>query len=166
MQLDFGEYKFAEDKKAYIFAAILSNSRYKYSAVQNKPFTALDVILHLLECFEYYGGLPDEIIIDQDRTMVVSENHGDIIFTKQFKYFQEEMGLSIHVCRAADPESKGKVENLVKFIKSSFFSARTFTNFEEIKVSLSGWLVRTANGRISQTHYRFLQSHLKMRKNT
>ena len=82
--------------------------------------------------------------------MVVSENHGDIILTKQFAYFQEEMGFNMRVCRAADPESKGKVENLVKFVKSNFFSARTFETFEELQERLSSWLERKANGSISQ----------------
>jgi len=150
MQLDFGEYEYMPKEKAYIFAALLSNSRKKFVAVQQKPFTAMSVILLLLDCFEYYGGIPEELVIDQDRTMVVSENHGDIIFTKQFKYFQEEMGFKMHVCRGADPESKGKVENLVKFVKSSFFSARIFESFEEMQKRLSKWLKHRANGRISQ----------------
>ena len=37
----------------------------------------------------------------------------------------------MRVCKKTDPESKGKVENLVGFVKSSFFSARTFESFEE-----------------------------------
>ena len=150
MQLDFGEYEYRSKEKTYIFAALLSNSRKKFVAVQKKPFTAMDVILLLLDCFEYFEGIPEELVIDQDRTMVVSENHGDIIYTKQFKYFQEEMGFKMHVCRGADPESKGKVENLVKFVKSSFFSARIFDNFEEMRERLGEWLEGRANGRISQ----------------
>jgi len=58
--------------------------------------------------------------------MVVSENAGEIIFTKQFQSFVQEQELQMWVCRKADPQSKGKVENLIKFVKTSFFSARCF----------------------------------------
>jgi len=149
LQIDFGEYRTKSGLKLYIFAAVLSASRYKYCALQDRPFTTLDLIRHLLDCFEYIGGIPEEIVIDQDKVMVVSENRGDIIYTKDFKQFIEEMGLKMYVCRKNDPESKGKIENLIKFIKRNFLSVRDFENIEEAKERLSKWLNRRANGKIS-----------------
>ena len=149
LQIDFGEYRTKSGLKLYIFAAVLSASRYKYCALQDRPFTTLDLIRHLLDCFEYIGGIPEEIVIDQDKVMVVSENRGDIIYTKDFKQFIEEMDLKMYVCRKSDPESKGKIENLIKFIKRNFLSIRDFENIEEAKERLSRWLNRRANGKIS-----------------
>ena len=97
MQLDFGEYTQSNGLKLYIFAGILSASRYKYVKLQERPFKTIDVILHLLDCFDYYGGMPEEIVIDQDKLMVVSENHGDIIYTKAFGSFKVEMGFNMYV---------------------------------------------------------------------
>ena len=108
LQLDFGQYTDRKGRKYYIFAAVLSASRYKYAALQERPFRTEDLIGHLLDCFGYLGGVPQELVIDQDCTMVVSENSGDIIYTKDFQYFIEEMDLKMYVCRGADPESKGK----------------------------------------------------------
>ena len=85
LQIDFGEYKMKSGLKLYIFAAVLSSSRYKYVSFQTNPFKTTCLINHLIECFEYMGGMPEELVIDQDSIMVVSENHGDIIFTKDFK---------------------------------------------------------------------------------
>ena len=150
MQVDFGVEKDSYEKPVYIFAALLSHSRYRYVAVQERPFTTIDVILHLLDCFIAFGGKPQEMVIDQDAVLVVSENGGDIIYTHAFRAFIEEQQLSMRVCRKADPESKGKVENLVGFVKSSFFSARTFSSFEQIPAALSQWLRRRANGQITQ----------------
>jgi hypothetical protein len=82
--------------------------------------------------------------------MVVSENHGDIIYTRDFSYFIQEMNLQMYVCRKADPETKGKVENTVGFVKSNHLSVRDFESVEEAQQSLSGWLKRRANGKISQ----------------
>jgi len=150
LQVDFGEYTTKSGLKLYIFAAILSSSRYRYVSFQDRPFTTMDVIQHLLNCFEYMGGIPEELVIDQDKVMVVSENHGDIIYTKDFSYFIQEMGLKMWVCKKADPESKGRVENLVKYVKYNFLSTRDFKTVKEAQESLQGWLIRRANGKISQ----------------
>jgi len=149
LQIDFGEYRTQKGLKLYIFAAVLSASRYKYCALQDRPFTTLDLIHHLLDCFDYLGGIPQELVIDQDKVMVVSENRGDIIYTRDFKQFTEEMNLKMYVCRKSDPESKGKIENVIKFIKRNFLRIRDFENIEEAKERLFEWLNRRANGKIS-----------------
>ena len=150
LQLDFGEYRMPSGLGLYIFAAVLSASRYKYVAFQGKPFTTIDLIGHLLDCFGYIGGIPEELVIDQDSVMVVSENHGDIIYTQNFGYLIEEMGLKMYVCRKKDPETKGKIENLVGYVKQNFLSTRDFPVIEEAQERLAAWLVRRANGKISQ----------------
>jgi transposase len=150
LQIDFGEYKMRGGLKLYIFASVLSASRYKYCAYQDKPFTTEDLICHLLNCFDYLGGIPLELVIDQDSVMVVAENHGDIIYTRDFSYFVQEMNLQMYVCRKADPETKGKVENTVGFVKSNHLSVRDFESVEQAQQSVSRWLKRRANGKISQ----------------
>lgn len=150
LQIDFGVYKMKSGLKIYIFAAVLSSSRYKYIAFQDKPFKTKCLITHLLNCFDYMEGIPKELVIDQDSIMVVSENHGDIIYTKDFSAFKEEMTLKIYACRKSDPETKGKIENVIKYVKYNFLSIRNFDVIEEAQNSLSQWLVRRANGKLSQ----------------
>ena len=150
LQVDFGEYRTRSRCLLYIFAAVLSASRYKYVVFQERPFTTLDVILHLLGCFDFLGGMVEELVIDQDSVMVVAENHGDIIYTNEFRAFIEEMGLAMYVCRKADPESKGKIENVIKFVKYNFLASRDFEGVAEANRSLEKWLKRRANGKLSQ----------------
>jgi transposase len=150
MQADFGRYRCRSGLVFYIFAALLSASRYKYVVFQGQPFRTLDVIRHLLDSFDYFGGRPAELVIDQDQLMVVSENAGDIIYTADFKDFIDEQELRLYVCRRADPETKGKVENLVKFVKGNFLATRDFEVVEEANAGVQEWLPRRANGKISQ----------------
>jgi hypothetical protein len=89
-------------------------------------------------------------VIDQDSLMVVSENAGDIIYTDDFKLFIEEQDICMYVCRKADPETKGKIENVIKYVKYNFFNTRDFLNIEEANKSVFKWLKRRANGKISQ----------------
>jgi len=150
MQIDFGVYKTRSGLKLYIFAAVLSASRYKYIGLQDTPFTTIDLINHLLDCFDYIGGIPEELVIDQDSIIVVSENYGDIIYTKKFASFIEEMKLKMYVCRKSDPESKGKIENVIRYVKYNFFQIRDFNLIEDAIDSLYKWLKRRGNGKISQ----------------
>ena len=150
MQLDFGEYKMGSGLKLYIFGLVLSGSRYKYIAFQDRPFKTIDVIEHLLDGFDYFGGYARQLVIDQDSLMVVNENYGEIVYTKQFSSFIEEMGIKMYVCRKADPESKGKIENVIKYVKYNFLSVRDFETVDEANESLGKWLKRRANGKVSQ----------------
>jgi len=150
MQLDFGQYTCRSGLKLFIFAAVLSASRYKYVIFQDHPFKTKEVIDHLLNCFDYFGGVPEEMVIDQDNLLVVSENAGDIIYTGDFRYFIEEQDIRMYVCRASDPETKGKIENVIKYVKYNFFNTRDFLNIVEANESVFKWLKRRANGKISQ----------------
>lgn len=147
-QIDFGQ-ETTNIGKVHFAVVILARSRYRYVAAQERPFTTGDVIGHLLDAFEYFGGVPEELVLDQDRTMLVAENLGDLATTQAFADFVAEQGVRLWACRAADPESKGKVENSVKFVKTNFFSSRTFADFGALESDLRRWLLR-ANGRISQ----------------
>lgn len=150
MQVDFGEQRIDGGKRAYIYAAVLAASRARYVAVQDHPFRTVEVIRHTLDAFRYFGGRAKTLVIDQDRLMTVSENGGEIRHTAEFEHFIREQDLRVWLCRKADPQSKGKVENLVKFVKTSFFSARGFTSVDEILEPLTTWLTRRANGKIHQ----------------
>jgi len=150
LQIDFGEYRTKRGWKLYIFGAVLSASRYKYVAFQDHPFRTIEVIHHLLDCFDYLGGMPEELVIDQDSVLVVSENYGNIVYTQQFSQFIDEMELKMYVCRKSDPESKGKIENVIKFVKYNFLQVRDFDSLEQAQESLTKWLKRRGNGKISQ----------------
>jgi len=150
LQVDFGEQPLSGGGRAYIYAAVLAASRVRYVAVQDHPFRTVEVIRHTLAAFRYVGGRARTVVIDQDRLMTVSENAGEIRHTAEFEQFIREQDLRVWLCRKADPQSKGKVENLVKFVKTSFFSARRFESVEEIHQPLAAWLTRRANGKIHQ----------------
>ena len=51
--------------------------------------------------------------------MVVSENGGDIVHTYEFERCKNRYGLTVWLCRKADPESKGMVESGVKFVSTT-----------------------------------------------
>ncbi len=109
------------------------------------PFTTETVIAAHEKAFEFIKGLPREIVYDQDRLFLVSENLGDIILTGEFRPYVKERGFKTWFCRKADPESKGKVENVVKYVKQNFLYNRPFRDLETLNDEAIDWLFRTAN---------------------
>ncbi len=148
-QVDFGEYIMRSSTgsrvKVFFFILVLSRSRYKYVWFTDRYFTSeLAIEAHEL-AFAFIGGVPDEIVYDQDKVFIVSENSGDIILTTLFRNYTRHQSFTLHFCRKADPQSKGKVENVVKFVKQNFLYNRTFYNIETLNDDALGWLGRTAN---------------------
>lgn len=137
--------------KIYIFAMVLSASRYKYVFFQNDPFNADSFVKAHDKAFRFFGGRPSEIVYDQDRVMVVSENSGDIIYTEKFDNYRNYAGFAIHLCRGNDPESKGKVEAVIKYVKGNFLSCRVYHGIAKLNSDGLGWLDRTGNGLVHET---------------
>ncbi|MBI9100743.1 MAG: IS21 family transposase [Spirochaetaceae bacterium] len=151
-QVDFGEYNMRghgkSRKKVCFFAMVLSRSRMKYICFLDRHFTAKDVCIAHEKSFEYFEGIPQTIVYDQDRTIVVDENIGNIILTSDFRNYTKSRSFKRHFCRKADPESKGKVENVVGYVKKNFLYNRKFFDLDTLNDQAIAWLERTANKNI------------------
>jgi len=148
-QVDFGEYNLRDASgkraKVWFFVMVLSRSRFKYVWFSEHPFTSELAILAHEKAFGCFDGIPDEIVYDQDKVFIVDENIGDLILTAAFKAYTKDRSFQLHFCRKADPESKGKIENTVKYVKQNFLYNRPFYTIETLNDDVQGWLGRTAN---------------------
>lgn len=155
IQVDWGEITVKntekKDIKLYFITFVLSHSRFKYVEWLDRPFTTKDTIRCHEKAFQYFGGMPEEIVYDQDHLITVSENAGDIILTGDFQAYKQERGFRIYLCRRADPQSKGKVENVVKYVKINFAKNRVFPNSESWNEKCLAWLERTGNYNVHNT---------------
>jgi len=154
-QADFGQYflRSSEEsrKKIHFFVMMLSRSRMKFVRFSAVPFTSLTTIDAHEEAFRFFAGIPKEVVYDQDRLLLVDENLGDLLLTQDFKNYVFEQEFHLHFCRKSDPQSKGKVENVVKFVKNNFLYGRSFYDIETLQAQVIGWLERTGNGMIHST---------------
>jgi transposase len=148
-QVDFGEYNMRQSdggrKKVRFFAMVLSRSRMKYIWFLDKPFTAQSVCDAHEHTFAFFGGIPKTIVYDQDRTIIVDENIGEIILTATFKQYIRSRNFKLHFCRKSDPESKGKIENVIGYVKKNFLYNRGYYDIETLNTEALAWLGRTAN---------------------
>lgn len=149
-QVDFGEHWMRSDQgmqKVYFMVMVLSRSRYKHVYFQSRPFTAKDAITAHKHSFNFIEGVPRKIIYDQDKVFVVNENLGDVVLTQAFKRYVESESFECVFCRKADPQTKGKVENVVKYVKYNFLRGRHYYSDKRLNDEVIGWLQRTANGK-------------------
>jgi transposase len=148
-QVDFGEYSLRNGQgrriKIYFFVLVLSRSRYKFVHFSRERFTADTAIDAHERAFAFLEGMPLLVVYDQDRVFLVDENSGDLLLTEAFKNYRQLRGFKLHFCRKSDPESKGKVENSVRYIKQNFLYNRVFTDIDLLNSEAQAWLARTAN---------------------
>ena len=95
----------------------------------------------MLNAFLYFGGVPKEVLTDNMKTVVAGREAGKVIWNTQFSDFAVEMGFLPKVCRVRKPQTKGKVERLVRYVKENFFPGRKFTDLEDLNRQAQLWCV-------------------------
>jgi len=83
--------------------------------------------------------------------MAISENAGDLLYTQVFENYREYAGFSVFLCRGNDPQSKGKIESTVKYVKGNFLACRIYTGISNLNSEALAWLDRCANAKIHDT---------------
>lgn len=148
-QVDMGEISLqtinGRHKKIYCFGMVMTHSRHKFILWQEKPFTTDTFVQAHIKAFRFFGGRPQEMVYDQDKILAVSENGGDIIYTEGFQSYVNEVKFDIFLCHGADPESKGLIENVIKYAKHGFAKHRIFKDIDRFNEECIAWLKRTGN---------------------
>lgn len=156
-QIDFGQYNMTNSdkqrKKVHFFSLVLARSRYKYVFFSEHPFTAATAIAAHEQAFRFIGGYPQQVVYDQDRVLLTDENKGNLILTDTFRSYHSTRPFLLHFCRKRDPESKGKIENVIKYIKYNFLRGRIYFDIHVLNGQAIEWLERTANAKVhAKTH--------------
>jgi transposase len=143
-QHDFGQFnvKFVDGtvRCVHFFASRLKYSRYiRVSAVQDEAVESL--VRTLAEHLHGWGGRPLLCVFDRPRTIALKWNrNGEVTdWNPVFAYATLEMGIGVELCWPYQARQKGSVENLVKFVKSSFFKVRSFHDEEDLQEQLGEW---------------------------
>jgi len=151
-QVDFGQAFLQTNTsyqiKVYFFAMVLSRSRQKFVYFQSHAFTTTTSIYAHELAFEYFQGIPKKILYDQDRVFIHEENLGDILLTDGFRSFCDSNPFEPIFCRKADPESKGKIENVIKYVKHNFLRGRLYKSVPILQKEVFEWLKRRGNGKV------------------
>lgn len=152
MLIDFGDYAPANGPHLHFICLLLRYSRFLIVFAQDHKYNSADACRAIYSAFVKLGGRPSQLVIDQDAVFIHTETYGEVIKTNVFERFCQEQQLELFVCRKADPESKGPIENSVGYVKKNYLSARHERSTEELISGLPAWLHR-ANSRIHRATF-------------
>ena len=135
----------------YFVVFVLSFSRLMYVGLSRKPVDTEGFIRLHDAAFRYFGGTVEECVYDQTKLVVLDETFRELTLNQRFHEYATRGGFGIRACEGYDPESKGRVEAGVKYVKNNGLYAETFTDWSALESYLAGWLEETANARLHGT---------------
>ena len=156
-QVDFATMSFGE-LSFKLFVAVLGYSRWLFAL-----FVPDERVESLREghitFFDRLGGVPQKILYDNPRTVVIKRDSSD---NKKHRFHPAlwelvgHYGFAPALCKPYRPQTKGKVERMVRYLRENFFLptvTRLIANKQTLTLpllnaELNRWLTEVANVRI------------------
>jgi transposase len=152
-QHDFGQvrvtYADGSSETIHFFVCRLKYSRWTH--VEVVPDQKVEALVRaLLAGFESFGGVPLRAVFDNPKTIVTSRAGGRVEWNPTFAQVVADYGFAVELCTPRRPNQKGAAENLVGWVKGSFFKVRRFHDREDLLRQLAEWLVEVNTVRPSR----------------
>ena len=151
-QHDFGhvDVRFIDDTKrrVHFFASRLKYSRWvEVTLVPNERVESL--VRPMVDHFFAMGGVPLLAVFDRPKTIALSWRKDGTVteWNSTFGSVMLELGVGVELCWPRRANQKGSVENLVGWVKGSFFKQRRFVDDADLLQQLKEWLVEVNNQR-------------------
>lgn len=109
-----------------------------------------------LNAFRYFGGCTKEILYDNMKQIVFKRApvSSGSTWNSQFEDFFNHYGFIPRLCRPYRPQTKGKIESNVSFVKRDFLLGSEFSSFSDLNSQAQKWLARvnsTIHGTTNET---------------
>lgn len=145
-QHDFGEvlirYQDGTETTVHFFASRLKYSRWvEVTLVPNERVETL--VRTLVDHLAAFGGIPLVAVFDRPKTVALKWGRDGVVteWNPTFAGVALDLGIGVEVCWPYRPQEKGSVENLVGWVKGSFFKQRRFLDREDLERQLCEWLI-------------------------
>lgn len=154
-QVDWGHFGFITHHgrtcRLYAFVLTLGWSRAMYLRFT----TSLEQIWFIrchLHAFSYLGGVPKRLLYDNLGSVVVRHDRdGTVHWNPRFLDFADVAGFVPQACRPYRPQTKGKVENGVKYVRGNFWQGLHFQDLDDLNTQALQWVNTVANCRVHGT---------------
>ncbi|MDQ3433129.1 MAG: IS21 family transposase [Actinomycetota bacterium] len=138
-------------KRIHFAAYRLKHSRWVWVVIV--PDERVESLVRaLLASFEHSGGVPLRVVFDNPKTVVLGrDENGRPRWNPTLAQVAIDYGFTIELCTPRSPAQKGAVENLVRWVKKSFFRARRFADLEhDLPRQMVEWLTAANEERPSR----------------
>jgi len=157
-QVDWGECGHVEidDSKRplHCFAMVLGYSRMRYIEFTLRVDLPTFIQCHI-NAFRYFGGVTESALYDNMKQVVIKRAYD----------FSNTYGFKHYLCRIRRPQTKGKVENCIGYVKRDFFFGSCFSSFQDLNGQAHQWMERvnhSVHGTINEIPYdRLSKENLK-----
>ena len=120
-----------------------------------------NLFIGIIHAFGYMG-IPKYILTDNMKSVVLHRDfEGHPVWQKDYEAFMKTVGFQTKLCKPRHPFTKGKVEQLVRFIKDNFLAGRVFWNITDLNRAALEWCNRKNStyhnataGVPQETHYK------------
>lgn len=154
-QHDFGEvqvrYQDGTESTVHFFASRLKYSR--WAEVTLVPDERVETLVRtLVDHLAAFGGIPLVAVFDRPKTVALAWGRDGVVteWNPTFAGVVLDLGLGVEVCWPYRPQEKGAVENLVGWVKGSFFKQRRFLDRVDLERQLRDWVTETNTARPSR----------------
>lgn len=142
-QVDWGMCEYVDPEgqvhKVPVFVMVLGYSRAMYIEF-TKRCDIHSFLRCLIHAFEYFGGIPKIMLTDQMKTVVLGMGEDrKPRWHPLFADFAAAMGLVPKVCQVRRPQTKGKVERGIRFVKENFIPGRQFVDLGDLNRQALQW---------------------------
>ena len=154
-QVDFGQGAPIIDeqgkrRRPHVLRIVLSHSRKGYSEVIDRQTT--DAFIGAVEnAFWAWGGLPQELILDNLRAAVSKADWFDPDINPKVRAFADYYGIALLPTRPYTPRHKGKIERGVDYVQENALKGRTFSSLVQQNAFLHSWEETVADTRVHGT---------------
>jgi transposase len=123
----------------HVFCAVLAWSRFRFVRFAGNERSETTLAM-LAECFEELGGVPKVVLADRMGCLKGGVVANKVVPAAEYVRFATHYSFRPDWCEAADPESKGIVENLVGYAKRDLIVPQApFTDMTAANIAASQW---------------------------
>jgi hypothetical protein len=155
-EVDFGRLGLVWDpdserkRLAWVLVVTLPYSRHQYLHVtftQKIP----DLISGLEDAWEFFGGAPGRVVLDNLKAAVTKADRYDPVFERTFEEYAVYRGFVIDPAVPRMPTGKPQVERGVQYVRENFFRGETWLDIEHVRRDARKWCMYTAGLRTHGT---------------
>lgn len=153
-QVDFADFQSVsangDVQTLYVFLMVLGYSRQMYI-----EFVERCTMTTFLDChqnaFRFLSGVPQEILYDNMKNVVVRRHVGRAEFNETFLDFTVHDGYKPVACPPYSPWYKGKVERPIDYLRERFWRGYSYTDLDRVNRDALEWNTTVAMERVHGT---------------
>lgn len=110
-----------------------------------------DLIDGLEEAWEFFGGVPARVVLDNLKAAVLKADRYEPVFQRTFNEYARHRGFVSDAAVVRQATGKPHVERAVPYVRDNFFRGEQWLDRDHVQREAVRWCMSTAGGRIHGT---------------